>query len=143
MENKIDIKSLQYDELKAFVAELGQPKFRADQIFSWLHEKCVNSFEEMTNLSGALKAELNEKCEIRNITKRQVLTSEIDGTKKYLFELYDGNLIESVMMRYKHGNTVCVSTQVGCRQGCAFLPKLDVLWDVLSAPLPLMAVSGT
>ncbi|MCQ2512864.1 MAG: 23S rRNA (adenine(2503)-C(2))-methyltransferase RlmN [Lachnospiraceae bacterium] len=120
MENKIDIKSLQYNELKALMAELGQPKFRADQIFSWLHEKCVNSFEEMTNLSDALKAELKEKCEIRNITKKQVLTSEIDGTKKYLFELCDGNLIESVMMRYKHGNSVCVSSQVGCAMGCSF-----------------------
>ena len=117
---KIDIKSLQYDALQELVKDLGQPKYRAGQIFSWLHEKGVRSFEEMTNLPESLRKELSEKCDIVNITKKKVLTSSIDGTKKYLFELQDGHLIESVMMRYKHGNSVCVSSQVGCAMGCAF-----------------------
>lgn len=117
---KIDIKSLQYSELVSFVKKLGQPKYRADQIFAWLHEKCVCSFDEMTNLSEKLRNELKEKCEMVNLKKKEVLTSQIDGTKKYLFELHDGYLIESVMMRYKHGNSVCVSSQVGCAMGCSF-----------------------
>ncbi len=117
---KIDIKSLEYDELAAFLKEMGQPAFHSKQIFSWLHEKCVDSFDEMTNLSKDLRKELDERCEIRTLTKREVLTSEIDGTKKYLFELIDGLLIESVMMPYKHGNSVCVSSQVGCNMGCSF-----------------------
>ncbi|MBQ1285066.1 MAG: 23S rRNA (adenine(2503)-C(2))-methyltransferase RlmN [Lachnospiraceae bacterium] len=117
---KIDIKSLQYDALQELVKDLGQPKYRAGQIFSWLHEKGVRSFEEMTNLPESLRKELSEKCDIVNITKKKVLTSSIDGTKKYLFELQDGHLIESVMMRYKHGNSVCVSSQVGCAMGCSF-----------------------
>ncbi|MBR5931168.1 MAG: 23S rRNA (adenine(2503)-C(2))-methyltransferase RlmN [Lachnospiraceae bacterium] len=117
---KIDIKSLQYDALQKLVAEMGQPKYRADQIFSWLHEKYVHSFEEMTNLPESLRQELSETCDLICITKKEVLTSALDGTKKYLFELSDGNLIESVMMRYKHGNSVCVSSQVGCAMGCSF-----------------------
>ena len=117
---KIDIKSLQYNALQELVKDLGQPKYRAGQIFSWLHEKGVRSFEEMTNLPESLRKELSEKCDIVNITKKKVLTSSIDGTKKYLFELQDGHLIESVMMRYKHGNSVCVSSQVGCAMGCSF-----------------------
>ena len=117
---KIDIKSLEYEELAALMAEMGLPAFRGKQVFSWLHEKLVRDFEEMTNLPKGLRQELAEKCELRNLTKREVLTSKIDGTKKYLFELYDGNLIESVMMPYKHGNSVCVSSQVGCNMGCSF-----------------------
>ena len=117
---KIDIKSLEYDELKSLVCELGLPKFRADQIFQWLHVKLVNDFESMTNLSGELRARLAKCCEIRNVRPAQILESRLDGTKKYLFELNDGYHIESVMMRYNHGNTVCVSSQVGCAMGCSF-----------------------
>ena len=117
---KIDIKSLQYDALGQLLKEMGQPKYRTDQIFSWLHEKMAGSFAEMTNLPESLRKELEEKCAIVNITKKEVLTSALDGTKKYLFELEDGHLIESVMMRYKHGNSVCVSSQVGCAMGCTF-----------------------
>ncbi len=117
---KIDIKSLQYSQLKELMAQMGQKAFRAEQIFTWLHQKLVNSFDEMTNLSSDLRKELDEKFEIRTVKKKNVLTSEIDGTKKYLFELCDGNLIESVMMPYKHGNSVCVSSQVGCAMGCSF-----------------------
>ena len=117
---KIDIKSLQYDALKQLILEMGQPAYRAGQIFSWLHEKCVRSFAEMTNLPESFRKELTETCDLVCLTKREVLTSALDGTKKYLFELPDGNLIESVMMRYKHGNSVCVSSQVGCAMGCSF-----------------------
>ena len=117
---KTDIRSLEYSELEELLKTLGQPAYRSKQVFSWLHEKCVNSFSEMTNLPKDLRARLEETCEIRTLTKREVLTSKIDGTKKYLFELCDGLLIESVMMPYKHGNSVCVSSQVGCNMGCSF-----------------------
>lgn len=117
---KIDIKSLQYNQLKELMNEMNQKAFRAEQIFTWLHQKCVNSFDEMTNLSESFRKELSDKCEIKTVKKVKVLTSELDGTKKYLFELCDGNLIESVMMPYKHGNSVCVSSQVGCAMGCSF-----------------------
>ena len=117
---KIDIKSLQYDALQQLLLDMGQPKYRAGQIFSWLHGKMVRSFAEMSNLPAGLREELAGKCDIVNITKKKVETSALDGTKKYLFELEDGNLIESVMMRYKHGNSVCVSSQVGCAMGCSF-----------------------
>ena len=123
MENvldKIDIRSMEMAELTEWTISNGQPKFRADQLYSWMHEKCVSSFDEMSNIPKALKEILNEKCTLRALTIRQVQTSKIDGTKKYLFELEDGNLVESVMMRYKHGNSVCVSSQVGCAMGCSF-----------------------
>ena len=111
---------MEYTQLEAFLKELGQPSYRAKQIFSWLHEKCADDFEEMTNLPKDLRRELKERCEVRPLKKKKVLTSAIDGTKKYLFELFDGHLIESVMMPYKHGNSVCVSSQVGCNMGCSF-----------------------
>ena len=117
---KTDLKSFEYNELVSFLEEKGQPAFRGKQVFSWLHEKCADSFDEMTNLPRTLREELAETCTLRPLTKREVLTSKIDGTKKYLFELWDGNLIESVMMPYKHGNSVCVSSQVGCNMGCSF-----------------------
>ena len=117
---KIDIKSLQYDALKQLVSEMGQPAYRGGQIFSWLHEKCVQSFAEMTNLPESFREELAETCDLICVIQKEVQTSALDGTKKYLFELPDGNLIESVMMRYKHGNSVCVSSQVGCAMGCSF-----------------------
>lgn len=117
---KTDIKSLEYDELKKLILDMGLPKFRADQIFMWLHAKLATDFESMTNLSADLKAKLSEKFEIRNVRPAEILESKIDGTKKYLFELNDGYHIESVMMRYNHGNTVCVSSQVGCGMGCSF-----------------------
>lgn len=117
---KIDIKSLEYEELQAFFAELSEPSFRAGQVFSWLHEKLADSFGEMTNLPLSLRKSLSEMCDVRRLYPMRVQTSELDGTKKYLFKAYDGNYIESVLMRYKHGNSVCVSTQVGCAMGCRF-----------------------
>lgn len=117
---KIDIKSMTIEELEAFLAELGEPKFRGKQLFDWLHAKQVDSFSEMTNLSKALRQKLEEKAEIRGVSIVRRLVSQIDGTRKYLFALSDGAIIESVWMEYEHGNTVCISTQVGCRMGCKF-----------------------
>jgi 23S rRNA (adenine2503-C2)-methyltransferase len=120
MDMRIDIKSLDFEELNNLVLELGEKSFRAKQIYEWLHVKLVHSFEEMSNLSKNLRDKLNEKCFLTALKPVEILTSKEDGTKKYLFELQDGNIIESVLMRYHHGNSVCISTQVGCRMGCKF-----------------------
>ncbi|MCD7919324.1 MAG: 23S rRNA (adenine(2503)-C(2))-methyltransferase RlmN [Clostridiales bacterium] len=114
-----DIKSLSRAELAALVAELGEPSFRAKQIFTWL-QKGVEGFDEMTNLSKPLRRKLEERCtlSVPVVERRQV--SRLDGTIKYLWRLADGNCIETVIMRYKHGNTICVSSEVGCLMGCAF-----------------------
>ena len=119
-QEKIDIRSLKYDELAEFFKDLSEPAYRAGQVFSWFHNKCVRSFDEMTNISLALRKRLSEVCSLRNFTVKRVQTSSLDGTKKYLFETFDGNYVESVFMRYKHGNSVCVSSQVGCAMGCSF-----------------------
>ena len=116
---KTDIKSLDYDELKDFFVSIGEKPFRAKQVYQWMHEKLAGSFEEMTNLSKSLREKLKEY-PITALEVVDVQTSKIDGTQKYLFRLSDGNVIESVLMRYKHGNSVCISSQVGCRMGCRF-----------------------
>ncbi len=124
MEEKISIKSLLPQELEQLLAELGEPKYRAKQIFKWLHQG-VTSFEEMTDISKALRAKLEEKC---FITKPEILrkqVSQLDGTIKYLFGLADGNSIETVLMQYEHGNSICVSTQAGCKMGCVFCASFD------------------
>lgn len=120
MTEKIDIKSLNFDELKELIAGMGGQGFRAKQIYSWIHQKGAVSFDEMTNLSKDFREKLNNSCIITSLKPVKVLTSKIDGTKKFLFELEDGNVIESVFMKYHHGNSVCISTQVGCRMGCRF-----------------------
>ena len=117
---KLDIKSMNITELEDLLKELGEPKFRAKQIFDWLHAKQVDSFEEMTNLSKGLREKLAETASINGVEIVRKLVSQIDGTRKYLFALSDGAIIESVLMKYEHGNTVCISTQVGCRMGCKF-----------------------
>ena len=114
-----DIKSMTQQELSAFLKGLGEPSFRAKQIFSWLH-RGVTSFEDMTNLSKPLRETLAERCFITAPTVARRQESRLDGTIKYLWELSDGNCIETVLMQYHHGNTVCISSQVGCRMGCAF-----------------------
>ena len=116
---KIDLKSKTIPEIEAFLAELGEPRFRAKQIFVWMH-KGVESFDEMTNLSKTLREKLNELCTLTvpKVERKQV--SKLDGTIKYLWMLEDGNCVETVLMRYKHGNTVCVSSEIGCAMGCAF-----------------------
>lgn len=115
----IDIKSMTLEEMTQFLRELGEPAFRGKQVFTWLH-KGVRSFDEMSNLSKALREKLKEKCTITVPTVARKQVSKLDGTVKYLWELNDGNCIETVLMQYHHGNTVCISSQVGCRMGCAF-----------------------
>ena len=114
-----DLKSLTLPEMTAFLQSLGEPAFRGRQVFTWLH-RGVTDFDGMTNLSKSLREKLKETCFITapQVARKQV--SRLDGTIKYLWELSDGNCIESVLMRYHHGNTVCISSQVGCRMGCAF-----------------------
>lgn len=120
MSDKVDIKSLDLKELTDFILELGEKKFRAKQIYEWLHVKQVYDFSEMTNISKAFIARLEELAYITDLRKVDVQISKLDGTRKYLFALEDGNVIESVLMKYKHGNSVCISSQVGCRMGCRF-----------------------
>jgi len=114
-----DIKSMTKEEIALELAKIGQPKFRAKQIYEWL-SKGVDSFDEMTNLSKDLRNVLSEKYILTSAKIARKLVSEIDGTVKYLFSLYDGEKIESVVMSYHHGYTICISTQVGCRMGCVF-----------------------
>lgn len=117
---KADIKSWNQKELEEFLVSLGEKPFRARQIYPWLHVRHVASFEEITDISGKLKEKLTEKCRIITLKQVKVQVSKLDGTRKYLFALEDGAMIESVFMRYKHGNSVCISSQAGCRMGCRF-----------------------
>ncbi len=114
-----DIKSMNLSEMTVFLKELGEPSFRAKQVFQWLHRGAV-SFDGMTNLSKELREKLSASCAISAPCVEQKQVSAQDGTIKYLWRLKDGNCIETVLMRYHHGNTVCISSQVGCRMGCAF-----------------------
>jgi 23S rRNA (adenine2503-C2)-methyltransferase len=116
---KRDIKSLLPEELGAELQALGLPKFRAKQVFQWL-SRGVTSFEEMSNLPKELRTKLDSLYEIPHLTMLKKQVSALDGTVKFLWQLADGESVETVLMRYKHGNTVCISSQVGCRMGCAF-----------------------
>ena len=115
----IDLKSQTLEEMTATLKNMGEPSFRGKQVFTWLH-RGVTSFDEMSNLSKPLREKLRERCYITapSVARKQV--SRLDGTIKYLWELMDDNCIETVVMQYHHGNTVCVSSQVGCRMGCRF-----------------------
>lgn len=115
----IDLKDLTFEELEEFLVGMGERKFRAKQIFAWLH-RSVTSFDEMTDLSVALRKKLAEVSFVSTAEIERLLVSKIDGTRKYLFRLGDGNMVESVAMYYKHGISVCISCQVGCRMGCKF-----------------------
>lgn len=115
----IDIKSLTMEEITDLLHGWGEPAFRGRQVFTWLH-RGVTSFEDMSNLSKALRQKLAEACYITAPTVARRQESALDGTIKYLWRLGDGNCIETVLMQYHHGNTVCISSQVGCRMGCAF-----------------------
>lgn len=118
--NKIDILSLSFDELQSKISEIGEQKFRAKQIYDWLHVKKVTDFSEMTNLSAQLKEKLEKFFWLNSLKIKKRLVSDIDNTVKYLYGLYDGENVESVVMEYKHGNSICISTQVGCKMGCKF-----------------------
>ena len=115
-----DLKSMTLEELELAVKELGEKKFRAKQIFEWFHKRLASSLDEMNNLPKNLKEKLQEKYEAAELKEVETYVSRIDGTRKYLFQLNDGNMIESVLMKYKHGNSVCISSQAGCRMGCRF-----------------------
>ena len=119
MNERKDILSLLPEELEAELAALGQPRFRAGQVFQWL-SRGVRSFEGMTNLSKELRQKLSQSFFLYEPKVLSKQVSALDGTIKYLWEMSDGNAVETVVMSYRHGNTVCVSSQVGCRQGCAF-----------------------
>lgn len=116
----IDLKSLTYEELQTELAAMGLQKFRAKQIYEWTHKKLVRSFDEMTNLSKDLRTKCSETFTFTTLKQIDRQVSKIDGTEKYLFQTEDGNMMESVLMRYHHGNSVCISSQVGCRMGCRF-----------------------
>ena len=115
-----DLKSLTYPQLEEFIKQLGQPGYRAGQVFDWLHNKRVTSFDQMTNLPGALRTALAQNCHLNSLSIERKLVSKKDGTVKYLFGLQDGECVESVLMDYRHGHSLCISTQVGCRMGCRF-----------------------
>ena len=119
MEKK-DIASYSFEELQEEMLAIGEKGFRSRQIYSWIHEKLVDDFEEMTNLPKTLRQKLESAYEIRRVEMEKRQISKIDGTNKFLFCLKDGNMVESVLMKYKHGNSVCISSQVGCRMGCRF-----------------------
>lgn len=120
MDTKKDIKSLNLEELKTELEGMGEKAFRAKQMYEWMHVKLARSFDEMTNLSAKFREQCKEKYEYTCVNPVRIQESKIDGTKKFLFELSDGNVVESVWMQYKHGNSVCISSQVGCRMGCRF-----------------------
>jgi len=120
MKEKTDILSMDLGLLSEYMKTLGEPAFRAGQIFEWLHAKRADSFENMTNISKTLRQKLDEACFIGRPKVADLQISKIDGTRKYLFLMDDGAAVESVLMKYEHGYSVCISSQVGCRMGCRF-----------------------
>ena len=124
---KKNIKNYDLDNLKEELKQIGEKPFRAEQIFKWLYQDKVNSFDEMTNLSLELRKKLDENYILGNFKIVHKLES-IDGTKKYLFDVQDGegNLLESVLMQYHHGYTICVSSQIGCKMGCKFCASTGI-----------------
>ena len=122
---KKNIKDYTLEDLKEELKEIGEKPFRAEQIYKWIYEEEINDFDKMTNLSLGLREKLKELYEIKefNILKKQVAS---DGTKKYLFDVLDGNAIETVLMQYHHGYSICVSSQVGCKMGCKFCASTGI-----------------
>ena len=120
MDQKADIKTLYYEELEALIKKCGLPAFRAGQIFRWFHNNLARDFDDLKNVGKETIGILKENTALYPLTIVRVLESKLDGTKKFAFALHDGNIIESVFMRYKHGNSVCISSQAGCRMGCRF-----------------------
>lgn len=119
-EQRYDIKSFSYEELQQLMSRWGEKPFRGRQLYQWLHVQRVLSYDEMTNLPKKLLWHLKEETTLTSLTQVRRQVSAIDGTRKYLFALADGNMVESVMMPYRYGKSVCVSSQVGCRMGCRF-----------------------
>lgn len=125
---QIDILSLGKSALSDAVAQMGEKSFRAGQIYDWLHVKRVRDFSEMSNLSAQLREELSRKFCIKSLKIKKRLVSGIDNTVKYLYELPDGEAVECVLMEYKHGNSLCISSQVGCKMGCKFCASTVAGW---------------
>lgn len=117
---KRDIKSLTLEELKEEMKGLSEKSFRAVQLYEWMHRKLARGYDEMSNIPASLKEKCRERYSYTALETVEVQESQTDGTKKYLFALADGNVVESVLMHYKHGNSVCISSQAGCRMGCRF-----------------------
>ncbi|MCR4612261.1 MAG: 23S rRNA (adenine(2503)-C(2))-methyltransferase RlmN [Lachnospiraceae bacterium] len=115
-----DIKSLNIEELTEYIELIGEKKFRAKQLYEWMHVHLARTYDEMTNLSKKLRDDLSKNTDYVSLNIEDLQVSKLDGTRKYLFALSDGNCVESVMMRYKHGISVCISSQVGCKMGCSF-----------------------
>ena len=115
-----DLRSLSYEEVVTLIENLGEKKFRAKQLYEWVHKKLVQSYDEMANIPKSLKEKLAKEVTFEFIREEERYVSKIDGTTKFLMELSDGNMIETVLMKYHHGNSVCISSQVGCRMGCRF-----------------------
>lgn len=115
-----DLRSMTKEELKEAAAAAGDKAFRGDQIYGWLHRKLVQNMDEMTNVPAACRRAIIEAHPLWGVEKAEEFVSDIDGTRKYLFALHDGQMVESVLMRYHHGNSVCISSQAGCRMGCSF-----------------------
>lgn len=138
IENKTDIKSLTAEELESVLKTMQFPAFRARQMYEWMHRKNVAGFDEMTNLPLAMRNECNTKFHFTTIKTVTVQESAIDGTKKFLFELYDGNFVESVWMKYHHGNSVCISSQVGCKMGCRFCASTLDGWERNLSPAEML-----
>ncbi len=124
-----DIKSCNLEEVTKIVIEMGEKSFRAKQMYEWLHQKQARSFDEMSNLSNAFRQKCAERFEFIALREIQVQNSADGDTKKFLFSLPDGNLVESVFMRYHHGNSVCISSQVGCKMGCRFCASTLDGWE--------------
>ena len=120
MDDKLDIKSYDQKEISAYCVSLGEKSYRGKQLFAWMHAQLETDTDRMTNLPANMREKIRETAEITSLRVVRELISKEDGTRKYLFGLADGNIIESVLMRYEHGLSVCISSQVGCRMGCRF-----------------------
>lgn len=129
MQEKKDIKSLTLAELQEALKQFSEPAYRAKQLYEWMHGKLAADYEEMTNLPKAFREKCREVFDYTALTAVKIQESKVDGTKKFLFALSDGNLVESVWMRYKHGNSVCISSQIGCRMGCRFCASTIDGWE--------------
>ncbi|HJC24191.1 MAG TPA: 23S rRNA (adenine(2503)-C(2))-methyltransferase RlmN [Candidatus Eisenbergiella merdavium] len=125
----MDIRSMTLEELKKTVAKEGEKPFRAGQLYDWMHRKLAEDYGQMTNLPAALRERLSAKYPLTALKLIDMQQSGIDGTRKFLFALGDGNLVESVWMKYKHGNSVCISSQVGCKMGCRFCASTLDGWE--------------
>ena len=136
--SKIDIKSLTLSELQEQMQILSEKPYRAKQLYDWMHVKLARDYEEMSNLPKTLKEKCREHFSYTALNALKVQESAVDGTKKFLFALADGNVVESVWMRYKHGNSVCISSQVGCRMGCKFCASTLDGWERNLAPSEML-----